>query len=461
MDAEPVTTDSAVNSHSKIPGEGKGAPPAHAGAPVFSFSNGILRVDIPLAKMRLQWRPKPQAEELAIGRRQWAPFFPEFRLLRPPQAADRKPGYVLELPVDESATEVAEQKAMAYAAFRAEIEPEIVRIVEPFGSRQWSLMTLMHDEPWAMDLAVGNPVLAYALANSNEFRRSPPAAAAIQARWYCHRKQRELLEWLGFPASEAVAKVIRKIPPESASPSILRRLNNALKADKRVLEYLSHLPVVNIAVLELVTIPKYLDLITPKLLMEVAGKPGEASIGDMINGGMVILEQIVSPRKIKPLESVKQACRFREMADAEYQAHLHRQEMARQEAKRLAEQERHRQRMVFQEKERERNRQLALRPYPSPPVPGTKDIIPLTSAAQLEDEGWAQGNCVATYLWRVLAGSTYIYQVMAPERATLAIVRGADGCWFRAELNGDGNRKVKATTRQMVDMWLEGVRLSV
>ena len=431
---------------------------------MFSFSNGILHVDIPLAKMRLQWRPKPFAEELAVGRRQWAPFFPEFRLLRPPQAADSKPGYILELQVDESAKEVAEQKAMAYAAFRAEIEPEIVRIVEPFGSRQWNLMTLIHDEPWAMELAVGNPVLAYALANSHEFRGAPPSAAAIQARWYCHRQQRDLLEWLGFPASEAVAKLIRKIPAESASPSILRRLNNALRADKRVLKYVSHLPVVNIAVLELVTITKYLDYITPKLLKEVVEKPGEADIGDMIHGGMDILEQIESPLKIKPLESVKQACRFREVADAEYQAHLHRKEMAKQDAKRLAEQARHRQRMLElerQRKERERYRQLAMQPYPPPPVPGTKDIVPLTSVAQLEDEGWAQGNCVATYLWRVLTGCTYIYKVLAPERATLAIVRGSDGCWSRAELNGDGNSKVMATTRQMVDKWLEGVRLSV
>jgi hypothetical protein len=117
--------------------------------------------------------------------------------------------------------------------------------------------------------------------------------------------------------------------------------------------------------------------------------------------------------------------------------------------------------MAWERRERERRRQLASRPYPPPPVPGTKDIIPLTSTEQLQDEGWAQGNCVATYQWRVLAGDTYIYKIMAPERATLAIVRGADGCWYRAELNGDGNCKVKPATERLVDMWLEGVRISI
>ena len=435
-----------------------------AQSPVYSFVDGVLNIDVPLAKARLRWRPEPQAEELVPGWRKWRDYRPAFRLLRPPETQGKKAAYVLDVQADIATSEIAEQKAAAFASFRQEIPEEITRVIDPFGSHQWALMVLIRQEPWAMDLAMSNPVLAYALASSDQFRGTPPEAAAVQARWYCHRKQRDLLEWLGFPGTEAVAKLIRKIPAESASPSILRRLNNALKADKRVLEYLSHLPVVNFAVLELVTIPKYLDLITPKLLMELAEKPVETSIGDMIHGGMVILEQIVSRRKIKPLESVRQVCRFREKADEEYQSLQHRQELARQEAKRIAEQERRRQQMVetaYQMRERERRRQLASRPYPPPPVPGTEDIIPLTSTEQLQDEGWAQGNCVATYQWRVLAGDTYIYKVMAPERATLAIVRGADGCWYRAELNGDGNCKIKPATARLVDKWLEGVRISV
>ena len=432
--------------------------------PAYSFADGVLNIDVPLAKTRLRWRPEPHAEELVPGRRKWREYRPEFRLLRPPETRGRKAAYTLEVQADIATSEIAEQKAAAFASFREEIPAEIVRIVEPFGSHQWALMVLIHQEPWAMDLAMSNPVLAYALASSDQFRGTPPAAAAVQARWYCHRKQRELLEWLGFPGTEAIAKLIRKIPAESASPSILRRLNNALKADKRVLEYLSHLEVVNIAILELVTIPKYLDLITPKLLVEVAGKPAEASIGDMIHGGMVILQQIYSHRNIRPFESVRQVCRFREEADEEYQSHVHRQELARQEAKRIAEQERRRRQMVelaAQMSARENRRKIAARPYPEPPVPGTKDILPLTSADLLHSEGWEQGNCVASYQWRVLAGDTYIYKVMAPERATLAIVRCADGCWYRSELRGKGNGKVKSATIGAVDRWLEGVRVSV
>jgi hypothetical protein len=366
--------------------------------------------------------------------------------------------YSLEIQAETPTNEVAEQKARAIAAFREEIPRDIAKVVEPFGSHQWALMVLMNAEPWAMDLAVGNPVLAYAFASSDKFRGSPPEAAAVQARWYCHKKQRELLEWLGFPGTEAVARLIRKIPPESASPSILHRLKHVLKADKRVLEYTSRLDVVNTAVLELVTVQPYLDLITPKLLAEVACRPTGASIGDMINGGMIIRQQIYSHRQLRPVQSLRQVCRFREKAEEEQRSHAHRQELARQEAERFAEQELHRLRMLAMPRRRteaEKHKHHASQPFPPPPVPGTRDIVPLTGKEQLHLEGWEQANCVATYQWRVLAGDTYVYKLLAPERATLSIVRCADGRWYRSELNVEGNRKVKQSTAMMVDAWLE------
>ena len=369
------------------------------------------------------------AEELPVGRRKWREFWPEFRLIYPQETGARQPAYVLEIPVDVTRKEMVDQRATAFAAFREQMPTEIVRVVGPFGSHQWALMALMHAEPWARDLAMSNPVLAYAFANSDKFRGSPPEAAAVQARWYCHKKQRDLLAWLGFPGTDAVAKLIRKIPPESASPSILRRLCNALKADKRVLEYLSRLKVVNAAVLELVTIRPYLDLITPKLLVEMAEETGEVSLLDIFQGGMAIFQQISPRPDIKPFASIKQVRGFQEVAAAKYREHLHQKELAGQEARRLAELELRRELMVaraYRRRREELRHQNALMPYPQPPFPGTKDIVPLTSAAELRAEGKEQENCVATYEWQVRLGSTYIYRVMGPERATLSIVRGTD-----------------------------------
>lgn len=428
--------------------------------PEFEFADGTFHIRTPLAQMRIRWRPKPTAEEMVPGGRRWRAFWPEFRLIRPQGPVRKQSAYTLDLHVDDVAQEVADQKARAFAALRNELPEEIARVAELFGSHQWALMVLLHEQPRAMDLAASNPVLAYALANSDQLRGTRPEAAAVQALWYCRRKQRVLLEWLGFPGSEALVRLVRKIPPESATPSVLRRLKDAVVADKRVLELLTHLRVVNAAVLELVINQRLLDLVTPKLLLEVSAQddtPGEPSVGDMILGSMTILHDIAPRRAIKPFTGVEQARRFQEETDVEYQAHLRRQEEAKQEAQRAAAEERRRQR---EESRARRGRQMewsakvARRPYPDPPVPGTRDIIPLTSAEQLHIEGAEQCNCVAFYEWRVLQGGTYIYRVMAPERATLAIVRGADGCWHRSEIKAKSNRKVRVSTVALVDRWL-------
>ena len=167
--------------------------------PAFSFSDGVLHIDVPLAKARLRWRPEPRAEELKVGLRQWREFWPDYRLIHPAGSSQSTPDHVVEIPEDQTTPEGARHKAAALERLRSAVEDEIVRIVEPFGSYQWALMVLVRNEPWARDLALGNPTLAYALANSNLLRGSPPEAAAVQARWYCHKKQRDLLEWLGFP----------------------------------------------------------------------------------------------------------------------------------------------------------------------------------------------------------------------------------------------------------------------
>ena len=424
--------------------------------PTFNFTGEILQINTPLAQMRIRWRPTPQAEKLVPGWRKWRGCRPDFRLIRPLEACAKQPAYSMEVQADITTQEVADQKAAAFAAFREQLSPEIVQAVENFGSYQWALMVLMDQEPWAMDLAKGNPVLAYALANSDQLRESPPEAAAVQARWYCHRKQRDLLAWLGFPGTEAVVRIIRKIPPESASPSILRCLRNALKADNRVMENLSRLKVVNAAVLELVIIQPYLDLFAPRLLAEVAEKPPKVSVADIIREGMAILRQFDSERRVKPFTSLKQVCRFREWADEEHQAHLRRQELARQVARRQQEEE-----LAALQRRREWQNEISRRPFPPPPLPGTQDIIPLTSAEQLRAEGVEQRHCVGAYDWRAKYGNIYFYRVMAPERATLAIILGADGCWRRSELRGKGNRKVSPATERSVDMWLERLRISI
>ena len=52
------------------------------------------------------------------------------------------------------------------------------------------------------------------------------------------------------------------------------------------------------------------------------------------------------------------------------------------------------------------------------------DIVALTEPRDLLVEGLRQHNCVASYAPAVARGDTYVYRVLAPERATLAIRAG-------------------------------------
>ena len=426
-------------------------------SPAFMFSDGTLHIDVPLAKARLRWRPEPKAEELKVGLRRWREFWPDYRLIYPIDTSQNVPDHVVEIPESSVAPDGAKQKSAALGQFRTEVEDEIVRIVEPFGSHQWALMVLVRNEPWAKDLAVGNPTLAYALANSHLLRGSPPEAAAVQARWYCHKKQRDLLEWLGFPGAESVARLLRKIMPSVVTPSVLHRLRLALLADPRTLKLLAPLPTINGDILELATIPKYLDLLTPSLFQEMAAKPPTVSVADRIHSGLAVLGQIAAPRAPKPFANLRQVLRFREDAEKEVQAFMLRREQAKQEASRRAEQERLRR---WEEARLRSKKEAELRrlPFPPPPLHGTSDILPLTSRELLELEGREQNNCVAVHDMYVRRGGYYVYQVLAPERATLSIYRGRDGCWRRLELRVKNNKNAKPSTEKAVDRWLEQAR---
>ncbi len=410
--------------------------------PAFVFADGALRIHTLRTEMRIQWRPRPLAEELIPGARRWSVFWPEFRLIRPLDAPERSHAYAPDIHLDDPTQELAEQKAAAFSAFRQEVPSEMVSVVEPFGSHQWALLLLLDEQPRSIDLALSNPVLAYCLANNDQFRSTRIDAASFQAICYSHRKQRIVLEWLDFPGTEAMARLMRKIPPECAHPSILRRLRNAGKADSRAYDMLTHLPAINAAVLELVTYPQLIDLITPKFLLEAAGtetEPGTPTPADMILSALGILRTVAPRRAVRPFTTIQEAALFQREVDAEYHAYLlrQRQEQPAPVARR------------------------GRRQYPLPPVPGTPDIIPLTTAEQLRAEGREQCNCVGGYVARVMKGATYIYRITAPERATLAIIRSSDGCWYRSELKARRNASVYAETARAVDIWLASHRVSV
>lgn len=90
------------------------------------------------------------------------------------------------------------------------------------------------------------------------------------------------------------------------------------------------------------------------------------------------------------------------------------------------------------------------------PVPGTEFIVPLTSSEELLQEGEEQDNCVAGYSQAVIRGSCYIYRLLAPERATMSLVKDQES-WGLREMSLRGNCPVSQATTAAVENWFEAV----
>lgn len=406
-------------------------------APEYSFTGGELVVRTPDFEMRIRAWPQPQAL-VREGSENWKVFRPEFRLLKPGDGAGA--------PLEAGEGNPDHFRRQAFAEFRATIPPPIVEVVERFQSHQWNLLELLNYRPEAIDLLRINPALAFCLANCDQFRRWTGSSPAAHASFVAGKRQRDILDWLGFPATEAVARIFRKIPPDAITPSAARVLRHALRTEQGILKLLAHQPVVNAGVLALTTNLKLLAGVTPALLGEVAADANEAAeprTADLLLDIISMLWDLGRPSRLPRFESIASVRRYHDQLADEHRRVMEELRRRRRTAAPAARTRAKRTRTA-----------AARRDFPPPPLPGTCDIVPLTSPDALREEGCAQQNCVGSYARRVRSGGIYVYSVLRPERATLAIRRGPDGFWRIAELKAEKNRSVSPLTKASVQRWL-------
>ena len=151
---------------------------------------------------------------------------------------------------------------------RHSFPPEISRGVGRIPNEQWQILRLLRREKGTLELLAINPALLFSLAvaSRNEAQFClPPDLGEL--------RQRELAFYLRFPESEAMVRILRKIPPEALSEDRLNRLRNAV-ASPEVLKALSHVGVVSAAVIALTAEPLLFASVTPSFLAEVAQDDG-------------------------------------------------------------------------------------------------------------------------------------------------------------------------------------------
>jgi hypothetical protein len=393
---------------------------AQSDIPVDVFAGGALRLFRDTTEMRLTAWPVPLAERRLGRESAWAPFLPEFRVVhpyRPKRKSISGKGCGAQLAFDffddtfEPNPPVrltpSQLTRKAFDQFRFSMPKPVAHVLEPFRTNQWPLLVMLRYDENALELAQSNPVLAYTLAQ--KLRGDREMIAALKCS---HMRQRDLLEILELPATPGAVNLFRKVSPASVNGdnwwSMVQVIRREL-AEKKSPLY--HLPTINSGVIEILQNPDASRAVSPTLLKEVAGDQSEKHRGRIVH-------IITSTLQIHAEVTEQYRRRIRQLIDANSHESDH---------------------------------------FRSPPFPGIPgQIEPITSAGDLVNEGEEQGNCVASYAVRVRQGTTFIYRVIQPERATLSIVRPSPFAdWQIGELEGKYNTDVQAETDEFIRNWLD------
>ena len=390
--------------------------------PGFGFKDRKLYVFVDDRIMLLEAWPSLKAVQ-KYGQSPWMEFVPRFRLLFD---ETQGPGEFSDDPLP-TGEEFLRQRRRAFGSFRANIPVPVASAVEKYQTRQWKLLQLMQKSPAAIELAGINPALCFALASYKIFRERfcTLEGATIVSK----RRQRDIAEWVGFPGTDAVAKILAKVCTESVSVDLLKSLSRMMGHPKK-LKMLSHISRLNAGVLGILSKDRLLDVIRPVLLSEIASAPEEdlhPHAADMI-AHLLEMKRTVSPDAPPPrIHSLACLRTLHDMVLAE-----------------------------FLRIDQQRGGLL-----PKPPIPGTEKIVPILTGADLREEGKMQNNCVGGYSYKIREGKTFIYRVLEPERATLEIIMTSEGDWNIGQLKCHSNTNASAATRQAVQSWLDQYALSV
>jgi len=303
------------------------------------------------------------------------------------------------------------------------------------------LLRMLYEGPACLEPSLSNLVLAFCTANNAEFRAKPEDRISILGK-LCRKKQKELLDWLGFPCTPSTVRLLQKIVPEAVNPSILRMFRSALKITD-FLKTLGHIRQINTGVLALVTNKTITGFLTPKLLLEASEMPEEkeaSPLSDLLFETCSMFRTVRTRHEIKKpvFESVAGIQTVHDELIPRYNEIVMPPVVPQRGRRRV-----------------KRRTDYASSQFWNPPILGTSDIMPISSAKELYREGRDMHHCAGTYRSAIQDGRMYIYKVLNLERATLAKVGpNPQGLWFTSQLKGVCNQKVSLATRQAVKEWL-------
>jgi hypothetical protein len=307
-----------------------------------------------------------------------------------------------------------------YVRFMAPVPAAAQAAIFQFRQRHWHMLALLARCDGALELAHSNPALAFMLASNWVFRPQPPTRPLDCARRLLRRRRRDICAWLGFPNSAATARLLARIPPAAVRIDSLLYLRQAL-ADPAVRKLAGHLPRLGADVLRILADPALLALVRPSFLLELAAMPADAAWPEVAHRLRTVAGAVLQPlRGLSELRELEEDITTGRPSGPPPLRHL------------------------------------ALT-FPPPPLRGSAAVHPITTPFDLNLEGIEMDHCVAGWAPLVARGDVYVYRVLAPERATAALVRLPFG-WALDEIRGYGNATVADATLDALVGWLNWSR---
>jgi hypothetical protein len=310
------------------------------------------------------------------------------------------------------------------ARVRDSIPADLLLLAAPFPEWQWTALWMFRHNPFARQLCESSPNLFWLVLDGWQQRPEPevdalfrlPRTDLVRFATGQHAHRRHLAFLQKFRAERRDRPSLEALRAGLSNDDVVRFYAHARTVTPRmVTTALKHRPLLGLAA--------FAD----------AARRGEDAINDCAMyvrdiGRMSVADPTDRIRAARTLEALG---RLHDLQELEYRERALHQPPLDPEA-----------------------------PFPRPPFPSTETIVALRCPRELAEEGRHMRHCAAAYAPVCAAGRNVLYRVLAPERATLELVRGLGmGGWRVGQVKGVRNARVSTETWDAVEAWLAGHRV--
>jgi len=302
-----------------------------------------------------------------------------------------------------------------------EVPEKVESVLSRYRMRQWHvLQTLNRCGYFALQRAETSPLVLFILSNIYTFNRKVKAGRHYPViNRLLKLKDKEILGFAGFPEEKWFAKFLHKVYPVVVKNlGELFMLRSAMRwVDRDMRKIMMHIPQVNKGIWPFFYSPVLFPHLTPHFILEVSRNREDENFPH----SYYLLLSVVYRGYNGRVYSIRQLGRL-------YAEYIQRDTEILDE---LA----------------GKNR------FPKPPFEGNESIQPIEDITQLYNEGKEMKHCIFSYKREIVEGKFYVYRVVSPERATLALKK-KNNIWRLYDMRGFSNRSPSVNAYREVLKWV-------